>query len=51
MITDRGKLWFRVLSGRYGAKGRRLKEGGRDGLIWWRDLISISDGVGLHVRV
>lgn len=44
-MTNRGGLWYRVLSGRYGSAGSQLKEGGRDGLIWWRDLISICDGV------
>jgi len=38
-----------VLSARYGVEGRRLKEGGRGGSVWWREFVHIRDGVGLEV--
>jgi hypothetical protein len=44
--VDRGGLWFRVLVARYGMKLGRLREGGRMGSAWWRDIVRIRDGVG-----
>ena len=38
-----------MLSARYGVEGRRLKEGGRGGSVWWREFVHIRDGVGLEV--
>ena len=31
-------LWYRVLSARYGMEGGRLKGGGREASLWWRDI-------------
>ncbi|MCI12548.1 hypothetical protein A2U01_0033653, partial [Trifolium medium] len=46
MLVDRGGLWFRVSAVRYGVEGGRLKEGGRNGSSWWREVAKICDGVG-----
>jgi hypothetical protein len=46
MLVDRGGMWFRVLAARYGVERGRLREGGRRGSSWWRELASIRDGVG-----
>jgi hypothetical protein len=44
--VDRGGLWFRVLTARYGVEHGRLREGGRTGSAWWREIVRIRDGVG-----
>ncbi|KAK2387235.1 hypothetical protein QL285_061035 [Trifolium repens] len=46
MLVDRGGLWFRVLEARYGVEHGRLREGGRMGSAWWREIVRIRDGVG-----
>jgi hypothetical protein len=46
MLVDRGGLWFRVLTARYGVERGRLRDGGRRGSSWWREIVSIRDGVG-----
>ncbi|KAK2367069.1 hypothetical protein QL285_065630 [Trifolium repens] len=46
MLVDRGGLWFRVLEARYGVEQGRLREGGRMGSAWWREIGRIRDGVG-----
>ncbi|CAJ2647682.1 unnamed protein product [Trifolium pratense] len=46
MLVDREGLWFRVLAARYGVEGGRLRDGGRRGSLWWREIVSIRDGVG-----
>ena len=46
MLVNKEGLWYRVLQARYGEEGGRLKEGGRDGSLWWRMISSIRRGVG-----
>jgi hypothetical protein len=46
MLVDREGLWFRVLVARYGLEHGRLREGGRGGSAWWREIVRIRDGVG-----
>ncbi|GAU41139.1 hypothetical protein TSUD_288280 [Trifolium subterraneum] len=45
MLVDREGLWFRVLIARYGIERGRLREGGRSGSSWWREIVRIRDGV------
>ncbi|MCI60182.1 hypothetical protein A2U01_0081437, partial [Trifolium medium] len=45
MLVDREGLWFRVLAARYGVEGGRLRDGGRRGSSWWREIARIKDGV------
>jgi hypothetical protein len=45
-LVERGGLWFRVLVARYGLEHGRLREGGRMGSAWWREIVRIRDGVG-----
>ncbi|GAU10918.1 hypothetical protein TSUD_426580, partial [Trifolium subterraneum] len=45
MLVDREGLWFRVLAGRYGIERWHLRDGGRSGSSWWREIVRISDGV------
>jgi hypothetical protein len=46
MLVDRGGLWYRVLAARYGVEQGQLREGGRKGSAWWREISRIRDGVG-----
>ena len=45
---DRDGLWFKVLSSRYGEDNGRLKEGGRRGSVWWREIVKIQEGIGVE---
>ncbi|GAU41056.1 hypothetical protein TSUD_374110 [Trifolium subterraneum] len=45
MLEDKGGLWFRVLVARYGVARGRVREGGRSGSSWWREIVRIHDGV------
>ncbi|GAU36155.1 hypothetical protein TSUD_275140 [Trifolium subterraneum] len=45
MLVDREGLWFRVLAARYGIERGRLRDGGRSGSSWWREIVRIRDGV------
>ncbi|GAU46950.1 hypothetical protein TSUD_180540 [Trifolium subterraneum] len=45
MLVDRGGLWFRVLAARYGVERGCVREGGRNGSAWWREIVRIRDGV------
>ncbi|GAU31515.1 hypothetical protein TSUD_332900 [Trifolium subterraneum] len=45
MLVDRGGLWFRVLAARYGVERGCVREGGRIGSAWWREIVRIRDGV------
>jgi hypothetical protein len=38
---------FRLLAVRYGLEGGRLQSGGREGSVWWREIVNICDGFGL----
>ncbi|GAU13793.1 hypothetical protein TSUD_83020 [Trifolium subterraneum] len=46
MLVDRDGLWFRILAARYGMKRGRLREGGRRGSSWWREIVNIREGRG-----
>ncbi|PNX57520.1 hypothetical protein L195_g058736, partial [Trifolium pratense] len=39
-------LWFRMLAARYGVEGGRLRDGGRRGSVWWREIARIREGDG-----
>ncbi|GAU36717.1 hypothetical protein TSUD_217740 [Trifolium subterraneum] len=45
-----GGLWFRVLAAHYGVERGRLREGGRNGSSWWREIVRIRDGIGVTLR-
>ena len=38
MLMERESLWLKVLSTRYGMEEGRLRGGGRDASLWWRDV-------------
>jgi hypothetical protein len=38
-LIDREGLWFRVLVARYGVEGGRLRDGGRRGSSWWKEIV------------
>lgn len=44
---DRTWLWFRVLEARYGVEEARLKDRGRDGSAWWREMVRVQNDVRL----
>jgi hypothetical protein len=46
MLVDRGGLWFRVLTFRYGVEGGRLKDRRQSGSSWWKEIAKIRDGDG-----
>ncbi|MCI26780.1 putative non-LTR retroelement reverse transcriptase related protein, partial [Trifolium medium] len=46
ILVDRGGLWFSVLAARYGVERGSLREGGRSGSMWWREIEKIRDGLG-----
>jgi hypothetical protein len=50
MLVDREGLWFRVLAARYGVEGGRLRDGGRRGSSWWREIARIREGGDLGGR-
>jgi len=43
--VDRDDLWFKVLSLRYGEERGRLREGGKMGSAWWREIVKIREGI------
>ncbi|GAU25531.1 hypothetical protein TSUD_280160 [Trifolium subterraneum] len=46
MLVDREGLWYRVLEARYGVERGRLRDGGRRGFSWWREIVRIRDSGG-----
>ncbi|GAU19481.1 hypothetical protein TSUD_77250 [Trifolium subterraneum] len=44
MLVDREGLWFRVLVARYGMERGRIRDGGRRGSTWWREIACIQRG-------
>ncbi|KAK2456719.1 hypothetical protein QL285_004062 [Trifolium repens] len=50
MLVDREELWFRVLVFRHRVVGGRLRDGGRRGSSWWREIAWIRDGGELGGR-
>ncbi|GAU32997.1 hypothetical protein TSUD_358640 [Trifolium subterraneum] len=44
MLVDREGLWFRVLAARYGVERGRLRDGGRRGSSWWKEIARIREG-------
>lgn len=47
MLVDKEGLWYRVLKGKYGEMGGRIREGGRNCSSWWRTVCNV---VGVWVR-
>ncbi|KAK2370489.1 hypothetical protein QL285_083537 [Trifolium repens] len=43
MLVEREGLWFKVLAARYGVEGGRLRDGGRRGSSWWREIVRIRE--------
>ena len=41
LLVDKDCLWFRVLFARYGVEEGRVKEGGCEASVWWRDLSAL----------
>jgi hypothetical protein len=39
-------MLFKVLAARFGVERGKLREGGRRGSSWWREIVRIWDGVG-----
>ena len=48
MQMEKDGLWYRVLKARYG-EGGRIREGGRQALVWWKTVGLIREGVGMGV--
>ncbi|GAU16302.1 hypothetical protein TSUD_299340 [Trifolium subterraneum] len=46
LLVDREGLWYRVLAARYGVERGRLRDGGRRGSSWWREIARIRDSGG-----
>ncbi|GAU42320.1 hypothetical protein TSUD_25460 [Trifolium subterraneum] len=44
MLVDKEWLWFKVLAARYGVERGRLRDGGRRGSSWWREIACIREG-------
>ncbi|GAU51257.1 hypothetical protein TSUD_98780 [Trifolium subterraneum] len=44
LLVDKEGLWFRVLGARYGMEGGRIRDGGRRGSSWWKDITRIREG-------
>jgi hypothetical protein len=41
LLVDRDRLWFRVLSSRYGVENGRIRRGGREASVWWKDVSAL----------
>ncbi|XP_024634416.1 uncharacterized protein [Medicago truncatula] len=41
MLVEKDSLWFRVLAARNGLENGRLRVGGRDSSLWWRNVASL----------
>jgi hypothetical protein len=44
MLVDRAGLWYRVLVARYGVERGRVRDGGRRGSAWWKEVVRIREG-------
>ncbi|MCI30791.1 hypothetical protein A2U01_0052002, partial [Trifolium medium] len=49
MLEDHEDLWFKVLIAKYGVEDGRVRRGGRNSSLWWKDVCDVSKGVGLSV--
>jgi len=47
-LVNRDTLWFRVLVGRCGVEGGRMREGDREASIWWRDISALRAEEWFH---
>ena len=47
-LVDRDNLWYKVLSSRYGEERGRLRDGGRLGSAWWKEILKIREGIGVE---
>ncbi|GAU44687.1 hypothetical protein TSUD_183450 [Trifolium subterraneum] len=45
-LVDKTGLWYRVLAARYGEHVGRVREGGRHGSTWWREIVRLRDAEG-----
>jgi hypothetical protein len=41
LLVDCDRMWFRVLSARYGVEDGRVREGGREASAWWRAISAL----------
>jgi len=48
--VDKRGLWYKVLKAKYGEEEGCLKEGGRDGPVWWKELVRIRNGIELREK-
>jgi len=44
MLVEKDGMWYKVLVARYDKVRGWLIEGGREGSIWWKDLVGITRG-------
>jgi len=49
-LVDRDSLWYKVLLSHYGDEGGQLREGGRMGSAWWKEIVKIREGIGVEGR-
>jgi len=49
MMTEKERLWYRVLKAHYGEEGGRIREGGRQSSVWWKTVCHIREGIGVGV--
>jgi hypothetical protein len=47
--VERGGLWYRVLTVRYGEEKWRICEGWRSASAWWECILRLSDGDGMGI--
>jgi hypothetical protein len=50
MLVEKTGLWYRVLAFRYGEEAGRVKDGGRRGSSWWKEITRLRDGVSEATR-
>jgi hypothetical protein len=46
LLVERDGLWRKVLVARNGVEDGGLEDGGRSCSSWWREIVSIRDGLG-----
>jgi len=49
--VERDSLWYNVLSACYGMEWGRVREGGRDVYVWWRDISALRTDEWFHGNV
>ena len=48
---DRDSLWYSVLVARFGVEWDRVREGGREASVWWRDIYVLRSEEWFHGNV